>query len=147
MKRSTKKTRNTKPVEARASLENPSTPLSDPDAWEAFTGGYMSDTGLTVTPEKALTSAPVFRAVNLIARDVGKLPLVVYQRDGIGKGKASTHPAYKLLRYKANPSLNALAFRQSLTAQAVLKGNAYAYIERLGDGTPVALYPINPDNC
>ena len=130
------------------SLENPSTSLSDPDEWlyEAL-GGSKSVTGLRVGRKSALTYSPAWRAVNLIARDVGKLPLFIYHRlvEG-GIERATEHPAYRLLRHDPNSEMTAAVFRATMTAHALLLGNGYAYIHRAGDGTPLELIPLNPEN-
>lgn len=135
------------PAEGRASLENPSTPLSNPDEWlyEAL-GARKSASGVRVNRETALTYAAVWRGTNLISRDVGKLPLVIYKRQGEGKARAPEHAAYNLLRRKPNQYMTAFVFRQTLQAHVLLRGNGYAYIFRRGDGTPLELLPLNPDS-
>lgn len=134
-------------TETRASLENPSTSLSDPDAWifDAF-GSAKSDSGISVTPSVAMTYAPVFRAIALISGDVAKLPLDIYVRDGKCKSKANKHAAYRLLKHKSNNYMTAHTFKQTLTAQAVSRGNGYAYIQRDGQSKPYALIPLNTDD-
>jgi len=127
----------------RRSLENPKTPLSDPDAWliDAL-GGGRALSGVHVNAESALTYSAVWRAVNLIARDVAKLPLFIYQRMGeSGKRRAMEHPASPLVRTRVNPYMDVFQFRLTLQAQALLRGNGYAKIDRNGSGAPVALWP------
>ena len=121
------------------SIENPSTPLSDPDSWMIDTWGGAADSGVNVTQASALTYSPVWRAVTAIAWDAGKLPLVLYQRDGGGKKKAIGHPAYLLMRRKPAPHLTDFAFKSAMMASALMLGNAYAQIVRKGDRSPVAL--------
>jgi HK97 family phage portal protein len=127
------------------SLENPSTPLSDPDDWlyDAL-GGTPSDSGVRVTTETALTYSPFWRGVNLISRDVAKLGLHVYKRVGNGKERATDHPAYKLLRYKPNAEMTAFHFKQTLTAHAICETGGYAYIFRRGDATPEEIIQLDP---
>ena len=66
-------------------FENPATPLGAPDDWlvEAM-GGGESSSGVRVNTEVATTYAAVFRAVGLISGDVGKIPLILYQRNPAG---------------------------------------------------------------
>ena len=134
-------------VFGRASLENPSTTLSDPDVWlyDAFSGGSKSDSGVRVGYKQALMYAAVWRGVNLISRDVAKIPLNVYVRlpDG-GKERATAHPAYKLLRRQPSPYIKAFDLKQTLQAHVLLCGNGYAYVYRDGAGTPIELLPLNP---
>jgi len=62
-------------------LENPNLPLNDPKMWEAvFNDSFGTDSGVSVTAEKALMYAPFYRAVQLISGDVAKLPRPVYRR-------------------------------------------------------------------
>ena len=78
----------------RRSMENPNTPLSDPDEWLIDTlGGGPTSSGLRVNTKTAMTYAAVWRAVNLIARDVAKVPLLTYERRrGGGRERAVDHP-------------------------------------------------------
>ena len=94
------------PPPSRRSMENPSTPLSDPDPWlvDAW-GGGLTSSGIAVNHETALTYSPVWRATNLISRDVAKLPFFVYRRSGSGKERDTSHAAYTLLRHKRYPSV------------------------------------------
>jgi HK97 family phage portal protein len=130
------------------SLERPGTPLSDPDEWLVEDlAGAPTATGLTVNASTALTYAAFFRGVNLISRDVAKIPLLVYERiEGGGKERATRHAAYKLLRYAPNEAMHAVDFKKLLQAQAILRGNGYAFIERAGSGAPGALLPLNSAN-
>jgi len=132
-------------AESRASVENPNTPLSHPDVWliDAL-GGGQSKTGVAVNRESAMTYAAVFNAVRLISTDVARVPLFVYQRSETGKERARSHPAYRILRRKANREITAFFFRQTMTGQALLLGNAYAFIERAGNGAPVGLNMLDP---
>lgn len=126
------------------SLENPTTSLADPDEWlyDAL-GGGKSDSGIRVNSETALTYAAVWRAVNLVAGSVAKLPCVLYRRSGVGKERAADHPAYRLLKHKASPGMHVFFFKFALMLWALLRGNGYAYIVRRGDGAPVELLPMS----
>ena len=110
----------------KRSAENPAHPY-----WEgAFDYGTRSDSGLDITYTTALRYSPWWRGINLISRDVAKLPLYVYKRNGEAKDRDLKHPAYALLRRKANADLTSFTFIQTLTANAMACGNGYAFIER-----------------
>lgn len=130
----------------RGNLEDPNTQLSDPDAWlwDAW-GAQKSTSGVRVNRDKALTYAAWWRGVNLISRDVGKLPLVVYKRTDDGREKAPEHPAFSLLRYKSNDEATSFTVRQTLQAHALSTGNGYAHIDRDGAGRPRQLIVLDPD--
>lgn len=120
--------------------------INDEGILEALIAGTETDSGVTVNKKKALQYSPFWRGVNLISRDVGKLPLFVYQRDGSGKRRAIEHPAFRLLRRKPNAEMTAFTFRETLQSHALTRGNGYAYIDRRGDGAPSQLILLNPDN-
>jgi HK97 family phage portal protein len=128
-----------------ATPENPRFSLTDPAAWDAFADGPPSGTGVAITRETALTFSPWWRGVTLLSRDVGKLPLYIYRRNGDGKDRAADHPAYRLLLRKPNEAQTALEFRSQLTAHALSGGNGYAYITRENGVDPTELLPLDPD--
>ena len=102
--------------------------------------------GVNVNRVSVIGYPPVWRGVNLISRDVGKLPLFVYKRlTGGGKERAPEHPAYKLLRYRPNDQMTAFVFWQTMLGHAILDGNGYAFISRDGGGKPIELWPLLPD--
>lgn len=127
------------------SIENPRISLNDPRAWDELFGQNLSDTGVRVTPKMALGYPPLWRGINLIANSVMKLPFRVYEAKGENQvEKAKQHPAYKLLRRKANPFVSAQTFKRMMTYHAIFRGNAYAAIKRNGRGEPVELLPLSP---
>jgi len=131
--------------QARASREEKLL-MGQDDDWEITGLSGQTRAGITVNRDVALTYAAVWRAVNLISRDVAKLPLHVLKRvDPSGKERDTAHPAYALLRRKPNPYFGAFIFRQVLQAHVLLHGNGYAWIERDGDATPLGLYVLNPE--
>lgn len=135
-------------LESRASLENPSTPLSDPAAWFTDTFNLGPNfAGETVTPATSIELAPMWRGIRLLSGDVAKLPLCVYQRTEGNRGKepARMHPAYKLLKNRAHPHITAQVLKETLAAQAIWRGNGYARIYRNNVGSPIALEPLRPD--
>jgi HK97 family phage portal protein len=101
--------------------------------------------GVAVTETAALSCSAVFAAVRAISEDIAKLPLIVYRRIGRNKERAEDHPVYRLLHDEPNEEMTAFAFRQAMTAAALLWGRGIAEIERNGRGEPVALWPIHPD--
>lgn len=129
------------------SIENPSTPLSSPDDWlyDAL-GSYRASSGVNVNHQTALTYAAVWRAVNLIAGDVAKIPVFIYRnlQEG-GKAKAVEHPAFFLLRRMANEEMTAYVFKKTLLGHALLHGNGYAYIFRANNGSPREMIPLQPN--
>jgi HK97 family phage portal protein len=104
-----------------------------------------SSSGVEVDRETALGYPPVWRGVNLISGDVGKLPAHIYQRTGDARRRATEHPSYRKLRRKPNSMMTANVFKQTLTAHALLEGNGYGYIYRKGDRSVDEIVPLLPD--
>ena len=130
---------------SRRSIENPSTPLSSGDDWmyEAL-GAVKASSGVNVNRETALTYAAWWRGVNLISRDVAKLPVHVYRKGSEGKQRDTDHPAYYLLRRQPNRDMTPFHFRQTMMSHVLAEGNGYAYIDRAGDASPLELIPLLP---
>ena len=127
------------------SLENPSVSLNDPEAWFELFGGGPTAAGVSVTPQKAMSYPPLWRAISLISGDVGRLPLNTYRRqpDG-GKEKATAHPSYRLLRRRSSPIMRASSFKRTLTWHAMLHGNGLAYIVRNQLRVPLEMLILDP---
>lgn len=126
------------------SLENPKISLQDSEAWEDF-GFSPSISGVMVTHKKALAVSAFWRGINLLSRDIAKVPLVLYRRlEGGGKDRAREHPAYSLMRRKFSPDLTAFNAKQTLQSHALTHGNGYGYIFRGGTGSPKEVVPLSP---
>lgn len=99
----------------------------------------------SVTPDTAQSVSAVYACVQAIAETVASLPLILFKRDGDDRTRASDHPLYRVLHDMANPEQTALEFRELMQANVLLRGNAYARIERGNDGQVRALWPLHPD--
>lgn len=100
----------------------------------------------TVTEEKALSIDAVYACVNLYARTIASLPLILYEKGENGKVRALDHPLYKLLHNEPNPNMTSHTFRKMLEASLKLWGNAYAWIEFDKYYQVKALWPLPPGN-
>jgi len=129
----------------RRSVENPNV------SWDEWVGaannvlGFSeSKTGVKVGPRNALSVPGYWRGLNLLCNTVAKVPLCVYQ--SIDLEKAKDHPAYGLLRRRANDEENSFYFKQRLTGHAVSRGNGYSYIDRHEMTFKLKqLIPMDPD--
>ncbi|NEX63454.1 phage portal protein [Noviherbaspirillum galbum] len=99
-----------------------------------------------VTPGRAESLSAVYACVSAISETIASLPLVLYRRtDDDGRERATSHPLYKVLHDQPNELQTALEFREMMTASVLLRGNAYAEIQRGYDGQVRALIPIPAD--
>jgi HK97 family phage portal protein len=108
-------------------------------------GVAQSATGVTVNADTALNYSAVWAAVNMIATQMGNLPLVLYKKDGADKSPYKAHRLYRLLHDRPNPETSAFTFKQHLQGHVLLWGNGYAEIERDRSDQPIALWPITPE--
>lgn len=130
---------------AARSFTIPPVSIQDP-ALRALFGGGPTQAGVAISEQTALTIAAVWDAVQVIAGDVGSLPLLHYKRLAAGgKERMTWSPIYRLLHDEFNPEMTAIVARETMQQHVLLWGNAYAEIERLGTGRPGALWPITPD--
>lgn len=128
---------------AGRSLERPGVKLTDESAYDLLAAG-TSPSGIAINPRTSLTWSPVWRGVNLISTSVAKLPLYIYRRDGNGKERDRDHPAFRLLRHKANAEQTALSWKQLMIVHALLHRGGYSYIDRDGNDAPRQLIPLDP---
>ena len=118
--------------------------LRDPRLNEYF-GGSATDSGVSVTPDTALTYSAVYAAVRCIAESVSSLPLNYYERlPGGGKAHAKANPLHTLLHDEPNPEMTSLQWREASMAHLLLWGNSYSEIVRDLEGNVVELWPIDP---
>ena len=103
---------------------------------------YNSDAGVIVNEHTALRVAAAQACLALIANDVAALPLKVKRQSGDRLEDATDRPEYSLLLRKPNDLHTGFEFRQMMTAQAVLRGNAYAYISRAANNRITELWPL-----
>lgn len=100
----------------------------------AFGGGGSTKSGLTVTQETALQVSVVMACVRVISEGVAQVPFRVMQErpDGVTRLPAKDHPLYDVLHRKPNRWQTSFGLRETMVMHAVLMGNAYAFISRVG---------------
>lgn len=112
-------------------------------SWSALSDyGAVANTGQFVDSRTAESITAVFACVQALAESTACLPFQVYQRndDGI-RVRVDDHPLARVLR-QPNDRQSGMAFREAMTADVLLHGNAYARKEYNGAGELVALHPL-----
>lgn len=104
----------------------------------------QNNTGVSVTPNTAMTYSSVYEAVQIISGDVARIELDIFEPDGDNRERRTKHSAYKLLNRKANRYTSGYAFRETLQAHALLWGNGYAEIMYDEVGRPKELFILDP---
>lgn len=117
---------------------------SSPTSWDLMTG-RAGDAGMPVGPYLAENLSAVFACVQCIAETLACLKLNVYRKEGDGKALSSGHPVALLFSRAPNTLQTPVEFLEMMTGHVLLRGNAYAEIERDARGAPVALWPLHPD--
>lgn len=128
--------------------------------WMRFGGSLSENTGLqlnspsaalvpgtaNIGPDGALQLSAVWACVSRRATTIATLPLFVYKRDRNGqKELARDDTLYQLLHESPNSRMTPKEFWTAMLLNYDLRGNAYARIERRGDGTAMALWPMPSD--
>ena len=108
------------------------------DNFQALRTGPVND-------QTAQGVSAVYACVQAISETTASLPLILFKRTGDDRDRATDHPLYRVLHDMANPEQTALEFREYMQACVLLRGNAFARIERGNDGQVRALWPIAPD--
>jgi len=120
------------------------------DFWYSAAGASLSRSaaGQSVTADSALTISAVYRAVRLLSDDVAQLPLHLFtllpdRAEGRPGGKARRRDSLaEVLGKQPNPRQTSFEFRQQMTANLLLRGNAYARIVSGARGFVDRLEPL-----
>lgn len=119
-------------------------PPRDPLLAEIF-GQPESSTGIKVTAETAMRHSAVIACVKVLSETIASLPLILYERDGESKRRATGLRLYRVLHDQPNRWQTAFEFREMQQAHVLLRGNSYAEIVRDGSGQVAELIPLHPD--
>lgn len=119
------------------SIENPKVPISSAPIMDFLGMGRRTQSGATVTEEKALGISSVWRAVNLIAGTIATFPIHTY-RAGTKERVASR------IISGLHPSMTNVEVVEYLVMSVLLWGNAYAYKQRSPAGAITGLQVLHP---
>lgn len=100
-------------------------------------------TALTI--DSALQISTVWSCVELVVSVIASLPVFVYEETAKGRLLARDALLYALLHTKPNSRMTPFEFWQALMLQLLLRGNAYARVERSANGEAFALWPMPSD--
>lgn len=78
----------------------------------------------------ALTLSAFYNAIDILSDDIAKLPKAVYKKEDDKRLNYSEHPVNNLLSVRPNPKMTPFVFWKTIETLRLIKGNAYAKIER-----------------
>lgn len=107
---------------------------------EVTASGYTGNSLFLGSRENAMLLSTVYRCVDVISDAVAQLPLETFSIDSDGfKRPYIDHPVYSLLNEEPNEDMTRFTFFKTMVASVILRGNAYAYIERDSRGNAIQL--------
>ena len=119
--------------------------LANSETGVQSTGGVAQAEAADISDQRAMQLSTVWSCVRLISETVACLPLGFYRTTDDGREALDEdHRLVTLLKRSPNQSMTDIEFREAMTMQLVLWGNAYARIRRDGAGDPVSLTPLIP---
>lgn len=108
-------------------------------------GGSQSDSGESVTSEKAMRHAAVFQCSRVLAESIGSLPIALYKSNGDSREKANAHAVHKVISKSPNNFQTAVEFWEMCMLHLCYRGNFYAFQVRTSTGKLGELIPLHPD--
>lgn len=110
-------------------------------------GTKNTHSGVKVDEESSLKYLTVFSCVSLVAGDLARLPLIVFQKNKDGsRARVTDHPLYDILHTSPNEEITSFNWREACQSHLMLWGNTYNEIKRAPySGDIISLTPItNP---
>lgn len=104
-------------------------------------GGRTSDAGVTVNGYTALTHCPLWQGVNIIAGDIGQVPIRLVKKEFHDQ---RSHAAWQLLRVRPNALQRPSVFKETVMQWALIWGNFVGWVIRRGS-RPDMIIPLRPD--
>ena len=117
-----------------------------PEELAAMIGGWSLDgySGRKINSRAAMQLTAVFGCVRVLSESVGMLPCSLFELKGDQREKAHDHALHQLLSVAPNDYMTPQEFWELLVACLCLRGNFYAYKNRVM-GKVSELLPLDPD--
>lgn len=96
----------------------------------SYGSNFFTDSATPVTDSAALKIAAFYDGVRIISNAIAVLPKAIYKKDKEGRVKNTDHPAYTIIAKEPNSYQTSFAFHRVMTYSLVIKGDAFALIER-----------------
>lgn len=123
-------------------IEKRSMSVKDAQGWETILGPRTSS-GVTVSPQRAMSVPAALSAIRLLSESVASLPLVLYRKDRQGgRERATDHPLHRLLHGSPNDRQTAFMLKEVIMLGLLTDGNGYCLVDWQENGQPSALWPV-----
>ncbi len=115
------------------------------DLFREIYGGRQSKSGRNVSVSTAIEVSTVYACCRVVGEGVAQVPLKLMREtpDGRTRQPARDHRLYNKLAIRPNRWQTSFEFREMLVWHAMLAGNAYSFINRMG-GQIIELFPFAP---
>lgn len=134
-----------KQVEERASIEDPTVPVSSPAILEFFGLDELAGSDVPVTIESALMVPPIWSGVNFLSSEVAALPMHLYQKTKTGPKKLDNPLSVMLHDCVNDDLLTSFQWRKSLMETVLTGGRHVTFIERAASGRVMNFWPLDPN--
>lgn len=115
--------------------------------WPGESGVINTYAGIEITPETAMKLSAAYACTRLIAESVAVCPIILYEsgRTRDTRVRAYSHSLYRVLHDAPNSEQTPIEFKDLMTQNVLMRGNAYAFIDIDRQGNILQLVPLNPD--
>ncbi|WP_157811688.1 phage portal protein [Tenacibaculum sp. SZ-18] len=110
-------------------MEKRNTPVKSGGFFNSFFGG-ITKSGKPINETTALTLSSFYNGLNILSNDYAKLPKSIYRKKDGDRIKLSGHHLNYIVSKRPNQYMTAFSFDKVMLLSAILKGNAYAIINR-----------------
>lgn len=100
--------------------------------------------GVSVTNQAALKVTAFYAGIRIRSENIASFPKYVKRQTKAGLVDDKRHPAYRVINVRPNSYTNKFDFWNVINTWLDGWGNAYAWIQRDGNGDPIALHQIHP---
>lgn len=114
------------------------------DFWYESFPGISNDSGVRVNGYTALGNCNVWKALNVLAGDMGQLPVKLFRKQGGKSVEVENEPEIDCLRTEPNPWTLPSIYKETAMWVAALWGNSVSWVRRPTPNS-IQLVPLCPD--
>jgi HK97 family phage portal protein len=113
--------------------------------WQFLSGGNsQNESNEPVNDSTAMGISTIFTCLKVLSGSIASLACRVYSQSANGTMEDIDAPLTYLLQVEANPETSSFSFIETFMVHLLLRGNAYAQIQRNASGDPIALWNLDP---